>query len=90
MGPMENRNFPYILLGRAIWHTIQVANRSHAKRGVINLTMDSSFKEQWLDEKLRNDLEKFHKKFRSGKEMEAEELGEYEGLIQSVLERLIC
>jgi len=89
MGPMENRNFPYILLGRAIWHTAQVANRSHAKRGVINLTMDSSFKEQWLDEKLRNALEKFHKKFRSGKEVEAEKLGEYEKLIRSVLEKLI-
>jgi hypothetical protein len=89
MGPMENRNFPYILLGRAIWHTVQVANRSHAKRSVINLTMDSSFKEQWLDEKLRNALEKFHKKFRSGKEMEPEELEAYGALIRSVLEKLI-
>ncbi|WP_296823682.1 DUF3482 domain-containing protein [Sulfurovum sp.] len=89
MGPMENRNFPYILLGRAIWHTVQVAKRSHAKRGVVNLAMDSSFKERWLDESLRKSLENYHKKFRSGKELEAEVLNEYGKLIQKILEGLI-
>ncbi len=89
MGPMENRNFPYILLGRAVWHTIQVANRSHAQRGVVNLAMDSSFKDKWLNDDLRRSLEKYHKKFRSGDEMKAEELAEYEKLIRGVLESLI-
>jgi len=89
MGPMENRNFPYILLGRAIYHTTQIANRSHAKRGVAKLAMDSTFKEKWLSDSLRKNLEKFHKKFRSGKEMNNEELVEYEGLIKNVLENLM-
>jgi len=89
IGPMENRNFPYILLGRTIYHTTQVANRSHAVRTVAEFTMDSTFKEKWLNDDLRKSLEKYHKKFRAGKEIEAKELAEYEVLIQKVLDVLI-
>ncbi len=89
MGPMENRNFPYILLGRAIYHTAKVANRSHAVRIVEEFNMDSSFKDKWLNDDLRKSLEKYHKKFRSGKELEAEELAEYEASISEVLKYLI-
>jgi GTPase Era involved in 16S rRNA processing len=91
MGPMENRNFPYILLGRAIYHTTEVANRSHAVRTVAEFAMDSTFKEKWLNDDLRKSLEKYHKKFRAGKEkeIEAKELAEYEALIQKVLDVLI-
>jgi len=89
MGPMENRNFPYILLGRAMYHTAKVANRSHAVRIVEEFSMDSSFKDKWLNDDLRKSLEKYHKKFRSGKELEAEELAEYEVLISEVLKPLI-
>ena len=89
MGPMENRNFPYILLGRSIYHTTRVKNRSHALRGVEELIMDSAFKDRWLDEDLRKSLEKYHKKFRSGKEIEVEESAQYEVLIREVLTHLI-
>ncbi len=89
MGPMENRNFPYILLGRALYHVTQIAHRSHAKREVAELSMDSTFKEKWLSDTLRSKLEKYHKKFRSGKEIDAEEFIEYEGLIGGVLKSLI-
>jgi len=89
MGPMENRNFPYILLGRAIYHTTAIANRSHAVRGVAELAMDSTFKEKWLNDDLRKSLEKFHKKFRSGKEIETEDLNAYESLILNTLEKLL-
>jgi len=89
IGPMENRNFPYILLGRALYHTQKVSKRSHALRGVVDLEMDSSFKEKWLDENLRKSLEKYHKMFRSGKEVGTEVLKEYEELIQISLNELI-
>ena len=89
MGPMENRNFPYILLGRAIYHTTQIANRSHALRGVVDIAMDSTFKEKWLNDDLRKSLEKYHKKFRSGDELEADELSEYEFLLRGILEKLV-
>jgi hypothetical protein len=51
--------------------------------------MDSTFKEKWFNDDLRKSLEKYHKKFRSGKELEIEELAEYEVLIRDILQRLI-
>jgi len=89
MGPMENRNFPYILLGRIVYHTSKIANRSHAIRGIADFSMNSSFKERWLNDSLRKDLEKYHKKFRSSKELKSEELKEYETLINEILKSLI-
>ena len=89
VGPMENRNFPYILLGRALYHTMKVAQISHAKRDVFEIEMDQSFKERWLDESSRNTLEKYHKKFRSGKALETGELKEYEEIIKQILKHLI-
>jgi len=89
MGPMENRNFPYILLGRALYHTIKISSRSHALRGVAEVAMDSTFKDKWLDDTLRKSLEKFHQKFRSGNEPEVEELSDYEALIINILKRFI-
>jgi len=89
MGPMENRNFPYILLGRAIYHTVKVAQISYAGREVFDIEMDQTFKEKWLDDTLRKSLEKYHKKFRSGNVLEPAELKEYEELIKSILKHLI-
>jgi GTPase Era involved in 16S rRNA processing len=89
MGPMENRNFPYILLGRAIYHTMKVAQTSHARREVFDIEMDQTFKESWLDDKTRNALEKYHKKFRSGTALGSEELKAYETLINQILKHVI-
>jgi len=88
IGPMENRNFPYILLGRSLYHTLKVSKRSHAKRGVADLEMDSSFKEEWLNEEVRKSLELYHKTFRSVKDVDAQTLKEYELLILEILEKL--
>ena len=89
IGPMENRNFPYILLGRAVFHTYHIATRSHALRDVEDLSMDGSFKERWLEDSLRKSLEKYHKMFRSGDEVSVESQREYEVLIKDVLEKVI-
>lgn len=88
IGPMENRNFPYILLGRILFYTIKVSKRSHAKRDSVEMQMQRSFKAKWLDEDLRKSLEKYHKMFRSGKEIENEDFKAYEKLIVGVLHRL--
>jgi len=85
MGPMKNRNFPYILLGRAIYHTSTIANRSHAIRSVVELDTSSAFKDKWLDDDLRASLEKYHKIFRSEKIADVDVVGEYEVLIFKVL-----
>jgi GTPase Era involved in 16S rRNA processing len=89
MGPMENRNFPYILLGRAIYHTMKVAQISHAKREVFDIEMDQTFKEKWLDETSRKSLEKYHKKFRSESALQPGELEAYETLIKRILKYVI-
>lgn len=89
IGPMENRNFPYILLGRLIYHATKIAKRSHAKRAVADFDMDSTFKEKWLDDTLRRSLEKYHKKFRSAKTLDAKILSEYEALISGILHKMI-
>lgn len=89
MGPMENKNFPYILLGRVIYHTLKVSRLSHALRDIEEVTMDSTFKKKWLDAELRKSLEKYHKVFRSGKEVSAEILKEYEVLLTGALKQLI-
>lgn len=89
IGPMENRNFPYILLGRAIYHTVKVAQISHATQEIFDFNMDQTFKEKWLNDTLRKSLEKYHQKFRSGKALEPRELREYETLIENVLTHLI-
>ena len=51
--------------------------------------MDQTFKEKWLDDTSRNALEKYHKKFRSGKALEVGELEEYEEIIKRILKSLI-
>ncbi len=89
VGPMENRNFPYILLGRTLFHASTVANRSHAMRDRVQLSKNDAFKEKWLDEKLRKSLEKCHKMFRSGNEVKTEGLKEYEDLLLLALKKVI-
>ncbi|SFZ97631.1 probable integral membrane protein NMA1898 [hydrothermal vent metagenome] len=89
IGPMQNLNFPYILLGRAIYHTSKIANRSHAIRDVEELKMDSTFKDKWLTEDIRKNLEKCHKKFRSQKEIDVKVKSSYENMINDILKKLI-
>ena len=89
MGPMENRNFPYILLGRSLYHLHRIVSRSHARRGMVTLSMDETFKEEWLDDQSRKSLEKLHKKFRSENEIGNEEMEAYEALVLVCLKRII-
>jgi DNA-binding protein Fis len=55
----------------------------------MDVEMDSTFKDKWLDDDVRKALEKYHKKFRSGKEVSSEVLEEYEVLLRDVLESLV-
>ncbi len=75
VGPMQNLNFPYVLLGRALYHASLMAKHSHAKREVIDLK-DVSFTEGVISSEARKVLEKVHVKLRKGKDVK-EELGEY-------------
>lgn len=89
IGPMHNRNFPYILLGRALYHTLVVSNHSHANREHLSLSMAHTFKDKWLDEKLKKSLESYHKMFRAQKEIESETLHAYTMIIEGILKKLL-
>ena len=86
MGPMKNRNFPYILLSRALLYTTKLMQRSHAKRDILSLH-DGALKEQLLDEKLKKSLEKYHKKFRKAEKLSYDEQKEYQRLLEESLKR---
>ena len=88
-GPMKNVNFPYILLNRALFHATKIASRSHALRNKVMLEMGRDFTEKWMDDEVRNSLEKYHAVFRSGNEVKPEIMKEYQALILTVLKRLI-
>lgn len=90
MGPMQNRNFPYILLGRALFHTMHVAQLSHAVRQSVNFEMDENFRQQWLTDARRKQLEKYHKQFRQAKKTDEKVLIEYEALILEILDGLLA
>jgi len=89
VGPMKNRNFPYILLGRSLYHLSVISRRSHAKRDRVEIVMDASFRALWLDESMRKSLEKMHAKFRSAKEIEPEEMQHYEKRILACIEKVL-
>ena len=36
-GPTRNRNFPWVVLGRALHHNARLAGRTHADRGALKL-----------------------------------------------------
>lgn len=89
-GPMKNRNFPYILLGRAIYHMVEVATHSHARRESIDLeSEDTHFKERWLEDGVRKSLEKYHKIFRKGSEVSVEERVGYQTIIDNIIKKMI-
>lgn len=89
MGPMENQNFPFILLGRALYHAQSVASMSHARRERLKLEMNEAFKNQWLDENVRKSLYRYHKKFQSKAQTDTKDLEAYEKLILEILRKCI-
>ena len=81
VGPMKNVNFPYVLLGRALYHAILISRRSHATREEVNLE-NSSFTEKIMDASMRKELEKVHVKLRKEDELETEELETYKSIVK--------
>jgi len=81
VGPMQNLNFPYVLLGRALYHASSIAKRSHATRETMDLEK-STFTEQIFNSERRKELETVHIKLRKRKELEQEELEGYERVLK--------
>ncbi len=81
IGPMQNLNFPYVLLGRSLYHASMIAKRSHAMRGDLDLE-NGSFTQELMEGESRKALEKLHLKLRKGEELKEETLEEYKELIK--------
>ena len=89
VGPMQNLNFPYILLGRSLYHALVLAKRSHAMRGDIDLDNEEFFTEQVMDSERRKILEKVHVSLRKGEELKEEELKAYKKALKESFEGLM-
>ncbi|MCK4442874.1 MAG: DUF3482 domain-containing protein, partial [Sulfurovaceae bacterium] len=81
IGPMQNLNFPYVLLGRALYYTYTISNRSHAVRDNLELKSDEFFGEQIFDANRRKKLEIMHNKLRKEEKVFPPILEEYRGVI---------
>lgn len=88
IGPMQNLNFPYVLLGRSLYHACMVAKRSHAVRGNLDLE-DSTFTQELMEGENRKGLEKLHLKLRKADELEEEVLEAYKKLIKKIFLKLL-
>jgi len=84
IGPMQNKNFPYILLNRSIFYVRKLLEFSHAKRDKFILDQNEQ-QENLLEESKRQKLEKFHKLFRSNKDIDNEKLQEYAQIILKII-----
>jgi Fe2+ transport system protein B len=89
VGPMQNLNFPYILLGRALYHASIIAKRSHAMRGNVNLEDEAFLTEQIIDSSKRKVLEKVHVSLRRGESPKEEDLKEYKKVLKESFEALM-
>ncbi len=89
VGPMKNLNFPYILLGRSLYHASVIAKRSHALRDSVELEDEEFFTEQIIGSEARKKLEKLHVKLRKGEEPSDELVSEYRKVILQCFLRLL-
>ena len=63
IGPMRNINFPYVVLGRALYHHRIIEDRTHAHRGPLELKQQPAWL-QTVDTDRRKRLEKIFVKLR--------------------------
>ncbi len=89
VGPMQNLNFPYVLLGRALYHACVIAKRSHAKRNEVDLE-NASFTEKVIDASMRKALERVHLKLRQAQEIQEDELEAYQEIVAQAFKRLLA
>lgn len=90
IGPMKNLNFPYILLGRSLYHASTISKRSHALRDSLELVnSDDFFMDKLIDSTSRKELEEIHVQLRKGKELKDESLIKYKSVILEAFKKLI-
>ncbi|NPA61415.1 MAG: GTPase/DUF3482 domain-containing protein [Epsilonproteobacteria bacterium] len=89
VGPMQNINFPYILLSRVLYYASEISKRSHASREAIELKNLESFASSIFDSKTRDKLEEVHSLLREEKDIPTELRDEYRETVRLIYIRLI-
>jgi len=89
IGPMKNLNFPYILLGRSLYHASSIAKRSHALRDSLELNKEDFFMEQVINSEVRKKLEELHVQLRKGSDIKDETLEKYKEVVLESFVRLL-
>jgi len=84
-GPMQNRNFPYILLRRILYFAQEIATRPHADRSKISIESEALLETRWVDDESKKKMEKLHKDFRSGDAIKEKSFREYSEMIEAIL-----
>lgn len=88
IGPMRNINFPYVILGRALFHQQMIEDRTHAHREPLDLKQQTD-RLQTLDASNRKRLEKIFIKLRKQEALRPELLDslteEIETLVKNAL-----
>ena len=84
-GPMQNRNFPYILLRRILYFAQEIATRPHADRSKISIESEALLETRWVDDESKKKMEKLHKDFRSGDAIKEKSFLEYSEMIEAIL-----
>jgi len=87
IGPMQNPNFPYILLQRALYYTNEIANKPHANRDKV--TISNLIKNNQIDisSEDKKSLEKIHQMARKGQVIKTKEFNLYLSVITNILEQ---
>ncbi len=85
VGPMQNRNFPYMLLHRALYYAREIASRPHANRKKITIDHNEIAGHTWEEERAKKRLEEFHGTLRKGEPLSQNKLQEYQALIKTLL-----
>ncbi|MFO7285856.1 MAG: DUF3482 domain-containing protein [Gammaproteobacteria bacterium] len=82
VGPIQDPNLPWVILGRALLHVRLVAERNHARREVLVVdAAGSGHLADSIDAPRRRELEKLFRKLRSERALEA---GERRRLVEIV------
>ena len=89
VGPMKNINFPYVFLGRTLYHASIIANRSHASRDSIELKDKESYAGKIINSQMRKTLEEVHDKLRNKKEPKEDLMVEYRKVILESFVKLL-
>ena len=89
IGPMQNPNFPYILLQRALYYSVEMANKPHANRDKISITNMLEDNKINISTEDRKILEKIHQIARKGQVVKVKEFDIYLAVIHSILEKNI-